>query len=1020
MTTFYRKLVASAFVVATSGSLVAQTSPIFINHGEITVAPNIDATIFYNDGVFDLLTDLPFSTINTRYFTNKGTMSGGPGFIFSYDADNAAGRQLADSIVNEGTIVSRDSSSLTTITDPGGGQILIPAFAGASWMQLFATNVFSSGLLSAGQEGLMEIRGKTVSLKRAGVRTGVPPNNAGFLFFDSDIVTQSRSNYLNPSGISDSWWGIGTNQVFSGAGAPLRLDSFPPQLDIPFPETPFHQVTTILGASNSFLSVALPFNFFSTEVYGAYVRTNSTDPTNAIIQVVFVAPGLNSSDIRANVSWDTDGSVDGLLPGLGGASVPIIEINARAFDRTLNAYTTNTVYIADDMAGQTNLFTAVNFNGNTGRPSNYRTAVGFPGNFTGLAGNNTVFNYFNHIYNFAWTSAVVTNQYTAYSFLLYDVPEPTLGIGIIGQVPTRGFLLGNPFVANWADPTNLPGRLTIESEGLLNLENTRIRGENYARLDSPHVEFNQNTIFDSPVLSLELGKTNNAVMHFTNTIPAAVERIGGPIYLWSANWTNQSITFQFDPGTGEFSSNVVQIRNFVTFVDNENLAGDELVTTFDFVVDADEIIVSDDLYVQNTLKIETGRLTLDSDINISSEVGHILNSTHFVGTTHVTNKGQVFQGSDFSRDFDYGSALELGPGYETAVEVFDNSGEWSATFLDILVTNLNNSGTLFAYEGPLIAEADTMDIQLGEVLANNDVYLTARTLDAGFSTVRAGIVSGNGNYFRGKLHLNITDSVVDGGVGANNPWEVYDGFEMLMKPVSGDFIGTRLHSFGQQFREVKHKWGAEDRGMDASGWVDNAVVGRLILDGQNLSLFTFETVNGNNAMYVETLEFRGAALGDPINSVYIEEGMTIYYNSSNLDPSDLGQIPNLVYYPMPTLPVSTEIVLANGQVFRTSNSLLESGLADSDADGIVNSDDENPFDDVLINVTVINDPEPQAVISWAGAPRTEYELQYKNDVEENGWNTLSRFTTMSDQRDMTVVDDDPNSGHRYYRVIYTP
>ena len=68
----YQKLLTLACLSGMAVNVSAQTSPIYINHGEVIEAPQIDATAFYNDGTFDLFTTYPFTTMNTRYWPSVG------------------------------------------------------------------------------------------------------------------------------------------------------------------------------------------------------------------------------------------------------------------------------------------------------------------------------------------------------------------------------------------------------------------------------------------------------------------------------------------------------------------------------------------------------------------------------------------------------------------------------------------------------------------------------------------------------------------------------------------------------------------------------------------------------------------------------------------------------------------------------------------------------------------------------------------------------------------------------------
>gem|GEM_PF-1710923 len=1008
---FYRKLVVGVVAMAACAGLRAQVAPNYVNHNLIEVAPQINATSFFNDGVFDISSTLPFTTINTRYFTNRGTLISSPGFSFSYDADSAAGKKPATKILNQGTIIAEDGFRIvqSTVTD---GTTFFGAAAGASWLHLNATNIFSSGLLSAGTEGLVQIYAKNLELKRGGIRTGSPPGNRTSL--SAGGFTADRSNYLNAAGITDNYWGTGTNQNLYTPGQPLNLEL--EQLDTPFPATPVHQVNTVLNVSNLITRLRLPLNGDS-QIYDAFVRTNLSGGTNAVIQVVFVATNLNTGEATARVTW-SPGIFDG-ADGIDGASVPIIEVRARAFDNVLAAFVTNSIYIFDEMAAITNLFVGQNIQTVSGRPSNYQvwtgTGAGLGGFIFGGLPSNSRFNYFEHIWNPNWSFSRVTNGYAAYSFN-YNLPATT-GTDFVFTGFFDGFFgLANPFVVDWQDPTNVPGRVFLAATESMNLENTRLRGERYLNVKSPHVELNDYTSIDSPILNLDLGNTNiDGMLRIKDLVPAVVERVAGPIYLWSASWTNLNVTFDVDPETGNATSNTTIIRNFVTFVDNQDIAGLVPVVTEEIRLKAREVVVSDPMTVQRAVKFEARDLTLDAALDFGPEIGQ-MGSHNFKGLVNLTNSGEVFQNS---------GGVDLGPGFVPRFETFENSGTWLSYYWNLKVDQLINSGTLYGYRGPLYVTAGNLNTEFGELLSLNDVHLTCNTLSSAFSTARAGSIDGSlggvSLLFPGRLYIDVRDHVDDGGFGANNNWNSTDGFEMLRKPTTGDFTGTMLTSFGYQFSEITHKWGAEDRGADQDGYYDNASVGTLVLNGQMLSRFTFETVNGNNAMYVWYLDLRGYAASDTLDGMSIEPGMKIYFANSSVPPEELNGLfdGRLIYLPMPTIPTS-QVTLSSGQVVTAKNGLLNSMAVDSDGDGIVNGLDASPFDEVVFRVDVVSEPKARAVISWVGAPRTEYQVEYKDNVDAAGWKVLGNLVTMSDQRNMSMVDAHPSSSHRYYRVIYTP
>jgi len=145
--------------------LFAQPSPIYINLGTVSQAPQIDAKAFYNAGNFDVGgfsisslglvvvgnggfsggASIPFSTQNTLNWTNdnSGVMGTGGGYLFDYATTNS--RLPAANFINKGTV--------------SAGDIIIAN----------ATNILSSGFLVSGREGLIRLKGDNVDLTRGGL-----------------------------------------------------------------------------------------------------------------------------------------------------------------------------------------------------------------------------------------------------------------------------------------------------------------------------------------------------------------------------------------------------------------------------------------------------------------------------------------------------------------------------------------------------------------------------------------------------------------------------------------------------------------------------------------------------------------------------------------------------------------------------------------------------------------------------------------------------------------------------------
>ena len=81
-----------------------QPIPIFENHGLMVTGtnnpPQIDALAFANYGTFDVFSSfLPYDFTDVQHFTNRGSMSSGPGFIFDTAFSN--GKQMLEGDVSD-------------------------------------------------------------------------------------------------------------------------------------------------------------------------------------------------------------------------------------------------------------------------------------------------------------------------------------------------------------------------------------------------------------------------------------------------------------------------------------------------------------------------------------------------------------------------------------------------------------------------------------------------------------------------------------------------------------------------------------------------------------------------------------------------------------------------------------------------------------------------------------------------------------------------------------------------------
>ena len=72
---------------------VAAQQPIYISPAHVYTPPNVDATAFYNAGIWYIYTSpYPFQTQNTLNYTNVGSMTGAVGWEFDFGPLPSGGR----------------------------------------------------------------------------------------------------------------------------------------------------------------------------------------------------------------------------------------------------------------------------------------------------------------------------------------------------------------------------------------------------------------------------------------------------------------------------------------------------------------------------------------------------------------------------------------------------------------------------------------------------------------------------------------------------------------------------------------------------------------------------------------------------------------------------------------------------------------------------------------------------------------------------------------------------------------
>lgn len=964
----------------------AAPMPVYENRGEAS-SPQIDATVFLNRGTFAVSSgDLPYQTQNTLAYTNfaGATISGSRGFWFDLVDTNGLHRPSAH-WVNQGTI-SFSAPTFSFGFGGGGGGTSIGSSGGlfsspdTSWILVDATNIVNRGGLTVDGNGLIRLRGSSVNLSRSGLRAGVDP------FAPLRPGVSLGLSYQNELGITDNHWGVGLNNLLDPAAVgpyDLAVLTGNPANSGP------HEVLDASGFTNL---VTLPLLSQATNVFAV---TNAPSPTNWVIQAVFI--NTNSTDAAFKIDVKFGAVRDSSVPG---GRMPIIRYSFEDVDTITAEPYTNFVYVLDTLGGITNSVLQTNRSTRIDqKPSNFIVTRVTPREWAAATGTNAIFRG-DLFYNSTYASQTVTNWYSGYSVDIGEGGGATGGFSFATNIPEVDH------------PTNKPARIEIEADRL-DLSLARFRSEGLLSVKAKELVGTPFKL-DATVVNMDLGLSSGS-LNVTNLIQPLVRRFNGTVNLYSAIWTNLALIPAPDPATpGSFITNTIEIRCHALIVDHL-FATRVPVETYRFVAKAPQVVLSDRVSAVEGFVIDSPNIDIRASLDAQTNV---ITSASFPSVVNLTNRAQLTTTV----------ALRLG-GTTNPVPYFENSGNISGATVDVDAKSALHSGEISSFVGDLTLNVGNLKLEAGSVLSRahllinaDDFKLTGSRLQAGYEA--RNLNTGNTNYFNGQLRLNVGTRLTDGGVGASNAITVYDGFHLLRKPSEGDLLGTTITSKVSRFAESYNTWAAADLGAEAAGFSNNSALGRLVLDGRPLSLFTFASATGSKAaLYVNHLIFTNYTTNVSL-ALNISPEFTLYFADSNLNPDQLdglldGRLRWVKGYA--GAGSSTAVTLSTGRVVMMNRALVASETEDSDNDGVPNALDSAPFEPASLKIAVrlVNEPTKAAEISWAGTPGERYRVEYSHRLEGGEWEGLTSLVNEAvNPGAVSVIDasSDPEKP-RFYRVI---
>ncbi len=996
------------------GSLPA-ADLVWSNTATITVPPQIDAITFINSGLIEVATQLPFETSDTRNYTNSGGMFGSDGWFFDNAAPDVGKRVPSDNFVNlnQGVIQAMDGS---------GGGFVSTNFTGSgispSYLWISASNVVSKGTLRVGSDGWLKINGTNVDLARSALDV-LPLTGNG--------SSNGATNFSPDLAITGLWWGtsnaiaINYANIYNGtvATAPRHAVLFPNAVN-PVGETFSVFNPLAFGYSNSLGSASITL----TNTDGS--TTNVMMVTNMVKQAVFV--GLGDPSLTASVTFTPS------TQATNNYQTVAVQLGMVSTNVITQLPETNFLYFFDTLASETPRGLLTTLGGAAGgaieaRPANYILSRVDNGTFAGGApGNVTPDATF--LYDPAtFTNAVVVGDYAGYAAFIDNIAV-------------------QPPVVNGGYVTNLPGRIDIVAENL-DMRFTRMRGQGEVAIQATHLIGSGGAALDSPNLSFSLGATTNGALHLANLTKATVSRLKGDLLAWSAVWNNQMnvvLTNNFDTnGVSVPLTNAVNVQLYALILDAENLAAQIPVFTWNLELLGTNSVIDDSLNLVQIFFVDGQSLTINGAFALTSYnlatggavtgVGSTIASlTDWVSTNtpnllFFTNTGSI----------NIPNSMHLGDDRPTPLQGVVNTGTISAGSLYINSAYVENDGTIFARLGPLTLAGGIGNFEGGETASGGDLSLTFSDL----KFLNHRIVT------TGSLNFSATDALTDAGTGSSNTFTTENGFSLLVKPNTGDLLGTTVLDSPPPFVEVDHVWAGNDRGATASGFQNNVALGDLVLNSSDTDparapLFFFTGTNGQSGLYVDVFDI--SSLGSNYTSmIEIDPSITIYFASAILgftpppNSSGISQTPeeflngqfggHLVWVSSFAGPASSTAVVVNGQTVEVNSALLNSKIIDSDGDGIPNFYDSTPFgpgsssaaSGTLIGLGLLNRPSPsQQVFSlnFNAQANTAYRVEVTTNLASPNWQLVTSYTNSSPATaNVTIADtNNINGKQRFYRV----
>lgn len=887
------------------------------------VAPNIDASTFVNNGQFvinftnqpvpPVYNELgfqpdPFETQNTVNFTNLpgAFMSCNVGFRFDFAPPDAQ-RQRAGSFVNSGTInmATVDTTNFFVVA-PYFPYLQLTASSATNLLSLLVTvagakgsvaadNIINPGVINMGFESVLRLQGNSVDLSRGTLSMedqGISLNDETFsLFFNV--------------GIFDDYWGVGDVRTQPILFYPNGIDpdAF---FGVPPPITPVHPVTQRDGTT---LLQQLIFTNSLT-----YLRDEmDLSGSNRYVRCTFIQN--TNQNIGVNVYYPGDANF------LGAPDILVEYTNLTGTTSNRN------IYVFDYFGFFTNLSLVPNgFVGNRGTaiPFNFLVEPLAPIPFLGPPELATT------VPVGTFNTTQTTNQWAAYEALLLPTSV------VLGDIGGR-------------NPTNVPGRIDIEADSYLDLSHTHISSLNHLLLKATnHFAGSPDSRISAPLVDINLQSTNGLI-DVTNLLATTIGRPEGTIRLYAARWTNV---------VGTVTNHYHVLFADSTFAPSSPSRAQDLILRAIGAGNNDTIDIHDSLFVTRSFLLDAARITIaTNDPSAQDKSGGILLTDPGIVWSTATPRLQYFTNNGFFQTFNavyFGGSQSspYSPPVQVPYQAFINNGTVTNFGSQIQANFFLNDGVFHATGGSIDLVSQTSILTNGLMFAPNSISVTANSLQVSNHLLQSA----------GPITLAVSHYLDDGTITAGCPelntnknlW-TGSGLNLTKLPTYASLQSTTFTNTDLATALVVNTWAGADKGNSPSGFDNNAAIGRLILDGRDVgSTFAFNAASGNNAMYVDYLEFDNYATQN-VSGVWKEmtfgPNMKVYFAQAfqdgvsiaeKLDGANGGRFVWVRDYNCGFFS-STNLVYPDGSTNRVNAALAASCNIDSDGDGVVNCLDLSPI-----------------------------------------------------------------------------